>query len=252
MMKTGLSKAAVQYIAIIAMVLDHASVFINNYPAYFICHVFGRMTIIIMSYFVAEGYYKTSNVYKYIIRMGVFAAISQIPFYLYATGARGLPDSLYHFVSGCVMDRNVIFTLFVGLCLLTILKSESVKPFVKALACAAALYITRCSDWDYFCLLWVVSFGMLRENRYAQMTAAAGIVILRFLIYIYPIFVTFAQSGVIYVNTILKAFMQLGGFLAIPVLWRYNGQKGNAPRLGFYVFYPAHLLLLAVIEFIKF
>ncbi|MGM9937862.1 MAG: TraX family protein [Candidatus Ornithomonoglobus sp.] len=249
-MKLNLNKAAIQYIAIIAMVLDHAAVFINNYQAYFICRVFGRMTIVIMSYFIAEGYYKTSNVYKYIIRMGVFAAISQIPFYLYTIGAGGLPDSLYHFISGCAMDRNVIFTLFVGLCLLAILKSETVKPFVKVLACAAALYITRCSDWKYFCLLWVVSFGMLRGNGYAQMTAAAGIVVLRFLTYVYPIFVTFAESGVIYVNTIIMAFVQLGGLLAIPVLCMYNGQKGNAPRLGFYVFYPAHLLLLAVIEFI--
>lgn len=252
MMKTGLSKTAIQYIAIIAMVLDHAAVFVNNYPAYFICHVLGRMTIIIMSYFVAEGYYKTGNIYKYIIRMGVFAAISQLPFYLYRIGVRGLPDSLYHFMSGCVTDRNVIFTLFVGLCLLTILKSENIMPFIKMLACAAALYITRCSDWKYFCLLWVVSFGILRGNRRAQMRAAAGIVILRFLTYVYPIAAAFMGSGVIYLHTILTAFMQLGGLMAIPVLCMYNGRKGKAPRLGFYVFYPAHLLLLAVIEFIRF
>ncbi len=252
MMKLKLNKAAIQYIAIIAMVLDHAAVFVNNYPAYFICHFLGRTTIVIMSFFVAEGYYKTSSVYKYIIRLGVFAAISQIPFYLYKIGAKGLPDSLYHFMTGCVMDRNVIFTLFTGLCLLAILKSGSVKPIVKLLACLAALYITRCSDWKYFCLLWVVCFGLTRGNRYAQMTAAAVIVILRFLIYAYPIFMTFAQSGLIYTNTILTAFMQLGGLLAIPVLCLYNGRKGSAPKLGFYVFYPAHLLLLAVIEFIMF
>ena len=252
MIQSGLNKSAIQYIAIIAMVLDHAAVFINYYPAYFICHLFGRMTIVIMSFFVAEGYYKTSNVYKYIIRMGVFAAISQLPFYLFEIGAKGMPDSLYHFITGCAMNRNVIFTLFTGLCLLTVLKAENVKLLIKLIACAGAIYITRCSDWKYFCLLWVVSFGMLRGNRYAQMTAAGGIVILRFLTYVYPIFPAFAETGVIHVNTILNAIMQLGGFLAIPVLYMYNGEKGCAPRLGFYVFYPAHLLLLAAIEFTVF
>ncbi|MBQ2889625.1 MAG: hypothetical protein IJE41_04130, partial [Clostridia bacterium] len=47
-------------------------------------------------------------------------------------------------------------------------------------------------------------------------------------------------------HTIIWSFAQLGGLLAIPLLKRYNGQKGKALRLSFYIFYPAHLIVLFI------
>ena len=79
--KRGLSKCALQIIAIISMLVDHmAYSFVSNVSLYYyILRLVGKISIIIMCYFVAEGYFKTRNIGKYILRMGIFAAISQIP-----------------------------------------------------------------------------------------------------------------------------------------------------------------------------
>ena len=50
-------------IAILAMVVDHtAIVFVpDSFPAMWLLRMIGRMTAPIMCYFIAEGYYYTSN-----------------------------------------------------------------------------------------------------------------------------------------------------------------------------------------------
>ena len=72
----GLNKSILQLIAVLAMVIDHTALFAPVPSLYYIMHFIGRATIIIMCYFVAEGYHKTQNIGKYIIRLAIFAAIS--------------------------------------------------------------------------------------------------------------------------------------------------------------------------------
>ena len=42
-------------------------------------------------------------------------------------------------------------------------------------------------------------------------------------------------------------WVELFGMLAFPLFHRYNGQRGRQSKYFFYIFYPAHLLLLALI-----
>lgn len=261
-----LNKSHLQLIAVIAMVLDHTAGFVPSLSAYYGMRFIGRMTIVIMSYFVAEGFYKTRDVNRYIIRMAVFAAVSQLPFYLNAN-ASNLPHDVLHLIIGMFFSRNVIFTLLMGLCLLAILKSEG-DVFLKILAVLAVWRLVQRGDWKYFCLLWVLAFGLLHGKEKQQMLAAAAIVLLRvivvampgisaFVVYYTPSAIlsslfTFAaqhiNSGQPTYGTLYFALVHLGGLLALPLLMMYNGEKGNAPRLGFYIFYPAHLLLLFFIK----
>ncbi len=257
MNKLSFNKSQLQYIAIIAMVIDHVSYFVPL-PAYYLCRFIGRITIVIMSYFIAEGYYRTHDLNKYIMRMGIFAAASQVPFYLYEHGAQ-LPHDLYHLLTGLYFGRNVMFTLFLGLCLLTILRSEY-KIVWKLLAVFAAWKLAKHSDWDWFCLMWVCAFGLLHGNTKGQMCAAGAIVFLRVIKCMIPVISLFVKNLSPDVDvlallmavleyrqfTFIFAVAQFGGLLAIPLLKRYNGERGNAPRMLFYVFYPAHLLLLFI------
>ena len=140
------------------MVIDHTAIFAPIPSLYFIMKFIGRAAIVIMCYFIAEGYHKTHNIGKYIIRMAVFAAISQIPYYFYTRLGR-IPQDFMHLLYDIVVHRNVIFSLFVSLCLLAILKSNY-KIIIKILATFAALCLAKESDWGYFSILWTVGFGM--------------------------------------------------------------------------------------------
>ena len=255
----GLNKSQLQIIAVIAMVIDHVSYFVPM-PWFYLCHFVGRITIVIMSYFVAEGYYMTHDLNKYICRMGVFAAVSQIPFYLFVMG-KNLPHTPISLLAGMFYSRNVIFTLFIGLCLLTILKS-GYNILLKLLAVFAAWKLTQHSDWDWFCLMWVCSFGLLRGNTKGQMAAATAIVFMRFVKIILPVAIVIIRNihsgvdiGLLFFvvisnaqNTIIWSLVQFGGLLAIPLLKRYNGEKGRALGLSFYIFYPAHLIVLFILK----
>ncbi|MEE1351075.1 MAG: TraX family protein, partial [Clostridia bacterium] len=145
--KNGLSKSALQTIAIIAMVIDHLAQFTTNIYLYYIMKLIGRITIVIMCYFVAEGYYKTSNIGRYLLRLGIFAVISQIPYYLMIRHGN-FPNGILPLGYSILMNRNVIFTLFVGLALLAIIKSDYTIA-LKIISAAAALWLVRCSDWGY-------------------------------------------------------------------------------------------------------
>lgn len=244
-MKKGLNKSALQMIAVLAMLIDHAAIFVPVASLYCIMKFIGRMAIVIMCYFVAEVYHKTSDVGKYILRLGIFAAISQIPYYLYATwgmmptNANALLISMFH-------TRNVIFTLFVGLCLLTILKSDY-GLIIKVVAMFAAMRLAKYSDWNYFAVLWIVGFGLFYGSKQKQMVWLAGVLALRIiLIAIAPIMTLFATktitTGVLY-----GWLISFGGFLALIPLNSYNGERGKMPKWIWYGFYPVHLIVIVII-----
>ena len=197
-----------------------------------------------MSFFVAEGYYKTSNIYGYIARMGIFAIVSQIPYALFVYGK--IPNSAYQIYECFYDNRNVIFTLFISLVLLVIIKSER-NIFIKYTALFAALFVTRNSDWSWGCLLWVLGFALHHNDEKKQMLCAIAVIGLKFLVKAVYFLVDTQAYGFSAVSA-GYLFIQLGGLMALPLLMRYNGEKGRTYGLGFYWFYPLHMLLLFCID----
>jgi hypothetical protein len=178
--------------------------------------------------------------------MGIFALISQIPFCLLTYGK--IPIGIREIYACFYVRRNVIFTLSVALILLVIIKSNE-KITVKCLAFFAALYITRCSDWRCWCIFWVLGFALCYGNKKKQILAAAAIIILRFSKESIPVIISGINNGASGLWLFFQ-FVQLGGFLALPLLWCYNGEKGRSFGLGFYAFYPLHMIILFVIRII--
>ena len=240
----GINKAVLQIIAVIAMIIDHTAMFVGTPWIYFLMHTVGRMTIIIMCYFVAEGYYKTRNVYKYILRMAVFAAISQIPYFLYKF-AGNIPAGIVPFCANMFYTRNVIFTLFVGLMLLAVQKSDY-HIIIKLVAVLASARLVKSSDWGYYAVLWIVGLGFFYGSKRKQLLWIAFVIMIRMIVSAVPIIVTAVNTSTITYFSIYSWLTGLGGLGALALLAFYNGEKGNMPRYTFYVFYPLHLLILAV------
>lgn len=248
-MKKILNKSNLQFIAAAAMLIDHISFLAPNYAVLYLMHFISRITIVIMCYFVAEGYYHTHDLNKYVLRLGIFAAISQIPFYLYKIGA--VPTSLYYFIAGNYSSRNVIFTLFVGLCLLTVLKSQY-KYRYKIIAVICSFFLVRNSDWSYAALLFILAFGLLHGNYKKQVSAFITALFIYVIYKHLGLTITFAKTGDIDIISLFNSVSYFGCLLALPILKMYNGERGGAPKYALYIFYPAHLLILYIVKLLLF
>ena len=180
----------------------------------------GRMAFPIFCFLIAEGVKHTKNRFKYLLRLFVFALLSEIPFDL----------AIYHkwFYLG---KQNVFFTLLGGALLICIIEwlysrfnRNKILPFV--LSVVAAFVLLFCinslrTDYSYKGALLVLMLYLFGEYK------AFGVL-----------------SGALLLST-KRALLSF-----IP-LYFYNGERGRCSKLlqyGFYAFYPAHLTLLYLIR----
>jgi len=231
----GLSKAKLQYLAIIAMVADHAAwAFLDfNDPVAFIIHIFGRLTIPIMCFFIAEGFAHTSDIKKYVLRMSIFALISVVPFYLF-----------FHEEYG--YRQNIIFDELLALLSLCAMKCGSLKKAVRIILVILIFIVSfAIGGWPGMPIIYALVFTYNKEFKgrakwftfFTLLLAAvvAGMITVSRL---------FSSGGVGW--SYGQSVYLLGFMLALIPLSEYNGEKGttHTGRYFFYIFYPAHLLLL--------
>ena len=245
-MTKGLTAYQLKIIAIIAMTINHLAHIVVWLPIdggvmnamLTPMNIIGKLTIPIMCFFVAEGYYHTHDLKKYLLRMFAFAAISQIPFYLFENN---LPASFGEFI-GDFAYFNVIYSLAMGLLALTIWKSDKLHIALKVPIIAALVYLTKNSDWRIFAVLWIIAFAEFRGDFKKQAAAFIALAAIRvFVYYIYPTIPAINLKTVISQSCVV---------LALIPLYFYNGQRGRKTKYGFYIFYPTHLLVLSIIKFI--
>ena len=167
----GLTATALKYIAIAAMLLDHiAWVFSDTVTLFgWTSHFIGRLTAPIMCFFIAEGYYHTKNLSKYMLRLAIFAVISHFPYVMMSS----LTEPPLIFESGSVVlntemlspTTSVIFSLLMGLCALSVWKNKKLKMPIKIIAiiilCGAALF----ADWQFWAVLMVLAFGIFHGDK---------------------------------------------------------------------------------------
>ena len=250
-MKKPLNSNALKYIAIIAMLIDHiAWAFVPLSSIWGqTMHFIGRFTAPIMCYFVAEGYFYTKDVKKYIFRIGIFSIISQMPFVI----AEKLTSSPLTMIDGrlwinpelLIPSFNVMFTLMLGLIALAFWKIDIIEKPLRIMIVISLCFISLSGDWMCFSVLWILFFGIYRNDNKRKWISYYCIAISSILTTVIP---NTLNSDV----SLWRYSWQLGLLVPPLLLQLHSGERGNRNpfhKWFFYIFYPLHLLIIGIIKF---
>lgn len=241
-----LNSNQLKLIAIIAMTVDHiAWAMFDGYPSALlplVMHIIGRLTCPIMCYFIAEGYHYTRNINKYTFRLFAFAFVSHFA-YIFASNDFVDFKSFIPFYYGNFLNQtSVMWSLAWGLVMLRIADSKRIKSIYKVLLVILICIITLPSDWSCIAALCIMAIGTNRGDFRKQMSWMIFYVALYSLVYFFAIDKAYG-------------ILQMGVVLSIPVIAMYNGERGKNPKINkfmkwfFYIFYPAHLFVIGLINY---
>ena len=235
-MKIELNRDQIKYIAIFTMLLNHiANIFLT--PETFACEALkdiGYFTAPVMCWFLVEGYRYTRSVKKYAKRLLIFAVLSQPPYYL-AFARNGLVPWY---------TLNMMFTLFLCLCLVSA-EEKVADPERKNLIRVGIVVVSMICDWAVLAPLYTFLFYYAGRDPVWQKKA--------FFVASFVLWVTVAAelpgaNGVMAGIGAMMAVLAAG--VCIQVF--YNGEKSQkyslVKKYFFYVFYPAHLVILALLK----
>lgn len=233
----GLTSNALKIIAIAAMTIDHfTSVIYPGYPkdiGIILLHTIGRLAAPIFWFFIAEGYYYTRNVKKYIGRLLILAVISHFA-YNFAFGIPFVP-----FQTTVFNQTSIFWALALGLIALAIKDSDNpkLKPWIKEIIIWIIYILAFCADWSSIAVMVIVSNGVNRGNFKKQMVNMLCSVA------IYS-FVYFLFIDKVY------GILQMTVAFSIPLLKMYNGERGKMKGMKgvFYLYYPLHLILCGIVR----
>jgi len=233
--KKSLNANQIKLMAIIAMTIDHLTwAFFPGTQAVwyvFTLHIIGRLTAPIMWFFIAEGCHYTHNMKKYVGRLFFFALLSHFA-YDFAFGIPFLP-----FSTGAFNQTSVMWSLAWAAVLIWICGEDQIPQWVKIISIVAICLISFPSDWSTIAVMCPFFLYAHRENFKLQ---ARDIVIWTFV---------YAAVYFLFLDK-LYGVLQMFTFLTIPILARYNGERGTwkGMKWFFYIYYPAHLVVIGIIR----
>lgn len=253
--KKGLSGSTLKLIAIVAMFIDHfAAIILDRYLVsigilslnqdtvllpenrtmliiYCIdlaMRLIGRLGFPLFCFLLVEGYYHTRNKAKYGMRLAMFALISEIPFDL------GFKSQVLEFTY-----QNVFFTLFFGFVMIWGIDEFNMQMKEKF---EGKLRL-------FLCILGTVSITVaggviveLLKTDYASIGVIT--IVLMFLLHKK----SFAGSMALGCFALtVRMPVEITSFITVPLVAKYNGTRGLKLKYFFYLFYPVHILLLALV-----
>ena len=211
-------------IAVISMLIDHIGAVLC--PSLTFLRWIGRLAFPIFAFFIAEGWNKTKDRKKYVLMLFLFSIISQVP-YGFAFGWNRL---------------NTLFTFLIAIFIIWLIENynkREVLNLILLIFTFSLLIIIEffgVVDYGVFGVLLIVVFYIFKNLK---LKVLLGIVCMILLTGKYFILSGYALSGLI----------QLFSIISLLLLLAYNGNKGRLNlKWMFYVFYPAHLIILNIIK----
>ena len=216
-----LSLSSLKWIALITMLIDHTAATMVPYynmlqeltnidmaVVYDVMRGIGRLSFPIFCFCIVEGFVHTRNVKKYLIRLLIFALITE-PIYDLAFFGRAL-----------YLDyQNVLWTFVIAILMLMAVKKYDQSILLRLIIILIFSFIAWFlkTDYSYIGVIIIAVYYLYREKNWVKLGATA---------------ILFLDMAVI--GAVLTCL--------------YNGEKGKGLKYLFYVFYPGHLLLLYIIN----
>ncbi|MBE6867888.1 MAG: hypothetical protein E7494_03915 [Ruminococcus albus] len=230
-----INRNALKYIVIVAMLIDHiAELFESSIDptVYHIMRFIGRLTGPTMAFFLAEGAKYTRDIAKYQKRLAIFAAVSWLPFIFANPGPQKLISDPFNLIF-----QSVIFTLFLGITAIRLWDSRLYTKKDKIALTVLLCLISMIGDWPVMDVLAPLFMYLYRDDKKKRYIA-----------------VTLAYLPMMLMVLILDGWHQIG-VLMVPliIIFCYNGKGGKKNAFNkwfFYIFYPAHLLILGIIKWV--
>lgn len=235
-----ISAAGLHLLAMVLMLGDHLWATVVPGNQWLTC--LGRLSFPIFAFLIVEGYFHTSDLRRYKLRLLFFALLSEIPFNLmYSSGL------FYPF------HQNVLWTLLTGLLLIHF--NEFLRKKQNLFLTIAGAFLSlllgflagqlMMSDYGGAGVLTVLVFYFLRKRKLwclLGQIAALHYINTRLIGGLYYELSLFGLQ--------FQLFQQSFALLALLPIWLYRGRQGHHSR-GFrafcYAFYPLHMLILGLI-----
>lgn len=220
-------------IACITMFIDHICYAIYGEPSWF--NYIGRLAFPIFAFQISEGFVHTKNVKNYLLRLFIFALISQIPFMLFYTL---IDDALY---------LNVIFTLLFGLISMMAFKYNKIAGIASAILLGVVAEKTNC-DYGFYGVIITFLFYIFRNNK---VLLSSGFLVSTIIHYA-KLILSYWNYGTEVLNFAFNYYLPYAicTLLSIIIILLYNKKKGPNTRYLLYLFYPLHLLFVYGISLI--
>jgi len=236
-----LNSRYLKIIAVVSMLVDHIGMILLPEQAWM--RIIGRIAFPLFCFLIAFGATKTRSLWKYFLRLLVFAFISQVLISLAIWEIR--------------LDKlNIFFTLSAGvLCIIlfkraiNLIVRDQDKPFVvihfltSAFAIAFIMAVAQVFNFDYgmsgvlLMILFYIVFLTKKFAKYHQLILWGGA------------FISLALFNYLFIN-FYGYGIQLYSMTTIVFIALFCERHIKIPkweRWMFYVFYPLHLVVLYLI-----
>jgi hypothetical protein len=241
----GMPREVFHALAMAFMLMDHMAWTV--FPEAEWLHYIGRLAFPMFAFSCAEGFVKTRSRTKYIIRMTIFAVISEVPF-----------DYMVGYEAFFPYAQNVMFTFTIALCMLTAyeavyggrlsiwLKILAIGAIFAAGYAAGELLMTDYGGWGVLTVAAFYLCGYIADFRARMVVEVIWMIMVN--CWLLP------GSGIIVTPAGKIIFPVQGwGILALIPIWLYSGKKAlsgkwdTAFKYFGYCFYPLHMLVLSIL-----
>ncbi len=209
-------------VGIITMLFDHVGDAIIGKFSFF--NLIGRIAFPIFAFQAVQGYIYTKDFKRHMLKLFIFACISQIPFMLF----------LSTFTEE-IFTLNIFFTLFLGLLALFVYDKckNKVLGFLFVIFTSIIAYFIHV-DYGVFGILLMFFFYFFKDKKIPMAITTIVLCFLRFV------------PDIIATPVLWYIYIQCAIFTALSLIFIlfYNKKEGPKAKYFFYIFYPLHLLTL--------
>jgi hypothetical protein len=259
--------------AMVLMLLNHiGAFFVVNDTLYTILRILGRGAFVLYAFFIAEGAIKTSNPFKYFVRLLISYVIYQVILLI-----------AYQVAPSSVFTGNIYLTLLGGASILLYFHHKLYKhvylliPFILNVTFNVLVLAGVCSpliniftaEYNFYGLLLIIGFYLMTliANAFTKNQALKyqldidylketgvyqlNLNVIQCIFLLTYSFVWYLLSD--YASLMgLDAYLQTYSILIFPLLMFYNGKSGYKAKwwdITYYLFYPVHMIIFGIIYY---